>query len=156
MSFLLDPRHFRTLCSVLTLLLGALTISCMVSIMFAFMGASPAAALATSQVAGLLLSLLLACAGIAYFTTFRGLSAGLALAWQHTPGWLAFAATVCASLAIAGELAYYLVRNADLAARMWTNHLPLLCLACAAVAMCVVHAVGHNAAGASPYEKARW
>jgi len=149
-------RRFKTLCSALTVLLGLLSASCVLSVMFAFMGAETPRGLVIAQVAGLSLSLLLGVIGIAYFTTFRGLAAGITLAWHHTPGWLAFAASVCASLALLGELSYYLIRHTDLDTVLWSSHLALLCLASAAISMCIVYAVGHAADGATPYEKARW
>ena len=146
----------RVVCIALAIIGG----SCLISLMYAFMGGSAAsadfAALNVLQGFGIGLSVLaiLFCIG----SVSRGLSARetYQTLWQHIPGWLVFVIVLLASLVFIGELSYALLLRAELAQSEWENHVALLCLLSSSIAYGLVFALLHRRAGLSPYSKQRW
>lgn len=139
-------------------LLGLLILGSLWSLMHAFTGgkAGDFQALDSLQFSGLLFSTVVAMTCLFILSRERGLSAGIGIAWNHVPGWLLMAGTVLVSLAVVGELTYYLLRDAVWISNDWVNHSALFCLSLSTLAFVLVSGTGRYLSGGAPYSKARW
>ncbi len=134
--------------------------SCLVSLMYAFMGGSATnadfAALNVIQRFGIVLSILVVLFCVGSVSRGRSARETYQTLWQHIPGWLVFVILLLGSLVFIGELSYALLLRAELVRSEWENHVALLCLLSSSVAYGVVFALLHQRAGLSPYSKERW
>lgn len=157
----MTSRSTSLLYPALLAALVAVSATCLVSLMYAFMGISPQqqgglAALHLAQQLGVALAAVIIAASLSAFALGRGLRAGIVLAWAHIPGWMLLIVVMMLSLAILGELSYFLLRDSPLLHEEWVNHAALLCLAAGSVSVSLLYAYQHAISGRPPYDKHRW
>lgn len=140
--------------------LAAIGGSCLVSLMYAFMGGSATnadfATLNAVQRFGIALSIAVMLYCLVSVSRGRSVRDTYVTVWQHIPGWLVFVILLLGSLVFIGELSYALLIRAELVRSDWENHVALLCLLSTSLAYGLVFAVLHQRAGHLPYSKARW
>ena len=139
-------------------LLGILITSSLGSLMHAFTGgaAGDYQTLDSLQFSGILFSLMAMIACLSLISRGRGIAEGIRVAWMHTPTWLILASVVVVSLAVVGELSYFLLRDAVWIPNDWFNHSALVCLSLATLAFLLVSGTGRYMSGRGPHPKKRW
>lgn len=145
---------------VVSIALATIGASCLVSLMYAFMGGSATnadfATLNAVQGFGIALSVGVALYCVASVSRGRSAREASLTMWRHIPGWLVFVILLLGSLVFIGELSYALLIRAELVRSDWENHVALLCLLSSSIAYGLLFALLHQRAGHSPYSKARW
>lgn len=139
-------------------LFAMLVLSCLISLMAAFMGGEPGdfAVLNSLQRFGILAALAAMLASVLHFSRRSDELGTWQAIWQHIPGWLVFVVLLLNSLVFVGELSFLLLASVDPPLRDWTNHTALVCLFLSSVAYSLTSATARAVDGLPPLSKARW
>ena len=141
-------------------LLGAMILSCLVTLMIAFTGGSFAGAdlsgLLLLQGAAIPAALLVIALEIAAFVRAGGWRGGLAMLWDRVPAWLVLALVLVNSLVLIGELSVLLLRHLTDEPVSLIEQVPLLALLCSSAAFALLYAKAATMYGGGTSRVGRW
>lgn len=141
-------------------LLGAMILSCLVTLMIAFTGGSFAGAdlsgLLLLQIAAIPASLLVVAMEIAAFVRTNGWRNGLAMLWDRIPAWLVLAIVLLNSLVLIGELSVLLLRHLMDEPISLIEQVPLLALLSGSAAFALLYAKAARMYGSGTVRVGRW
>ena len=151
--------HRRFLYWVLYLL-AVLMLSCLVTLMIAFMGGSFEGAdlsgLFVIQAAAIPIALVVIVRETAAFVGPNGWRKGLGMLWQRIPAWLVLALVLVNSLVLIGELSVLLLQYLLDTPVSWIEQVPLVALLVSSIAFAILYAKASRLYGQGTTNVGRW
>lgn len=140
--------------------MGVLMLSCLVTLMIAFMGGSFEGAdlsgLFVIQAAAIPIALLIVVREFAAFVGPNGWRKGLGMLWQRIPAWLVLALVLVNSLVLIGELSVWLLQHLLDQPVSWLEQVPLVALLVSSIAFAILYAKASRLYGQGTTNVGRW
>ena len=140
--------------------MALIALSCLPSIMVAFMGGQRGGADLTAlmflQLAAIPVSFSLIAAGFVSTVSEGDWRNAMRTLWAALPQWLLFMFFFFNSLVVIGEVALLIASRMTATPQVWHAHIPLICMLSTSTALLVLYAAAHGQSGSDPALSGRW